>query len=447
MTLPAYIPSFLKFCKILEQRGFLLPGDRTHLYRALELVDLRQRKEVYLALKTVLLLEPEREEEFRQIFETFFSYLPVFPKPRRSPLSEEEPGEMENSDDALSLWEYLRGLSLSMGLTQGKIPLGEGYARYKLWKKLEEEGILSSLTSSLGEDAPHFLKELRRFVEEFVYEELRYRELSEIGPLEKSDIYERSFYHITPDELPRILREVERIAQRLKHLYGRRRTRGNTGKIHLSRTMRRNLKNNGLLFDLQFQKPRIQKFDLLIFVDVSASVRTASSFMLTFSYAFHELFQRVRSFAFVTRCVEITDLMKRNPLRQVIQEILEGKVLDVWEDSDYGAFLNSIHEVLPDMITPRTTVLILGDARSNYRDPRSEYLEELSLRSHSLLWFNPEPPGSWGFGDSVIHTYAPHCTIVAPVGNLRMLIEAVDRHLIPRVIKKRTRHYYTQVQG
>jgi uncharacterized protein with von Willebrand factor type A (vWA) domain len=129
--------------------------------------------------------------------------------------------------------------------------------------------------------------------------------------------------------------------------------------------------------------------------------------------------------------------MERHSLSRFIQEIMEGKVLDIWEDSDYGSFLDSALELAERTISPRTTILILGDARSNYHDPHIHQFRDLAHRARTLLWFNPEPQGSWGFGDSVIHSYAPYCSAVAPVGNLRMLIEAVDHYLLPKELKKR----------
>jgi len=436
VNLPPYIPSFLRFVEILHNRSFLLPGDLTDLFRALSSIDLTQRKQVYLALKAVLLLEQEREEEFRRIFDSFFTSLP--PLSERDPFSASSPSSSPDPSpeiDPLSLWELLKEVSRSIGLWDQTIPLGEGYTRYKLLKKLEEEGVLAEISRNFPEGEQELLQEIRKFVEEFVRKEFRFRELCDLPP-PRQDFWERSFYHIAPDELPRILKEVERIAMRLKHLYGRRLQRAHRGRIHLPRTLRKNWRTQEVLFNLELSRPRLQKFELFIFVDVSASVRTASSFMLTLTYAFRELFRRVRSFAFVTRCVEITELMDRLSLSRFIQEIMEGKVLDIWEDSDYGAFLDSIEEDLRGAISPRTTILILGDARSNYHDPHIEQFRELARRSRALLWFNPEPQGSWGFGDSVIHSYAPYCSAVAPVGNLRMLIEAVDQHLIPRVLKK-----------
>lgn len=436
MTFPPFLSPFLRFAQILRERGFRTPAGTSELFRALSLIHLERKREVYLALKAVLLSEPEREEEFARIFEGFFTSLP--PPPPVAPQSPFPPqGEQGLSgEDPLALWEYLEEVAGRSGLVGSKVPLGEGYARYKLWKRLEEEGVLSQLLERKGGEE-NALQALRSFVEEFVRKELRYREVSELPKKSRSDLYERSFYHIPPDELPLILHEVERLARRLRHLYSRRLERGAEGRMDLPRTLRKNMESGGVLFHLHFRKPRVQKFELALFVDVSASVRTASSFMLTFSYAFQELFQRVRSFAFVTECVEITEPMRRHSLSRFIQEVMEGRILDIWEDSDYGRFFASVEALLPRLITPRTTVLILGDARSNYHDPRVDCLRNLASKARTVLWFNPEPEGSWGFGDSVIHSYAPFCGVVAPVGNLRMLMEAVDRYVIPRTLPRK----------
>ena len=60
----------------------------------------------------------------------------------------------------------------------------------------------------------------------------------------------------------------------------------------------------------------------------------------------------------------------------------------------------------PDAVGPRTSLLILGDARNNYHDASEDSLRELVERARHAYWLNPEAHGDWGTGDSAADDYA-----------------------------------------
>ena len=63
-----------------------------------------------------------------------------------------------------------------------------------------------------------------------------------------------------------------------------------------------------------------------------------------------------------------------------------------------------------DDLHPRATVIVLGDARTNGRDPRADIFAQIAARAGRTFWLNPEPRLYWNYGDSVIAAYEQYCT-------------------------------------
>jgi uncharacterized protein with von Willebrand factor type A (vWA) domain len=74
----------------------------------------------------------------------------------------------------------------------------------------------------------------------------------------------------------------------------------------------------------------------------------------------------------------------------------------------------------------RTTVIVLGDARTNYHDPCEGALKGVSQRAGHVFWLNPEPTSAWNSGDSVIARYQPFCDAVYECRNIRQLRAFVE---------------------
>jgi uncharacterized protein with von Willebrand factor type A (vWA) domain len=92
---------------------------------------------------------------------------------------------------------------------------------------------------------------------------------------------------------------------------------------------------------------------------------------------------------------------------------------------DLGRSLNNFNEDYMDTLNSGTTLIIVGDGRNNYNDPRPGIFSTMSRHATRTIWLNPEPPALW-HGDSDMPKYAPLCNDVLKVSNLRELAEAVD---------------------
>ena len=165
--------------------------------------------------------------------------------------------------------------------------------------------------------------------------------------------------------------------------------------------------------------------------DISGSVSTFAAFTLQLVFALRSQFAKVRTFVFVDGVDEVTELLRKaDNIIEVTQEInAEGK--GVWLDgrSDYGHAFESFWDQWGEQVRRRTSVIILGDARTNYHDPAEHVLKTVAQRAGHLYWLNPEPRGAWNSGDSVLDRYQPFCDALFEVRNLRQLrafIEALE---------------------
>ncbi|HEY0683899.1 MAG TPA: VWA domain-containing protein [Steroidobacter sp.] len=225
----------------------------------------------------------------------------------------------------------------------------------------------------------------------------------------------------------RLLRElVQRMARKLVAAYSRRRKVFRRGQLHVPRTLRRNMKYDDAIFDLHWKSVKTDQPKVFAICDVSGSVANYARFMLMFLYSLEEVLPKVRSFAFSSDLGEISDLFARNDIEDAIALALRQYGNG---STDYGQALSDFRKLCLDDIDRRTTVIILGDARNNYGDARTDVLKEIYDRARRVLWLNPEPRSMWNTGDSEMRYYGPYCHQVQECGTVTQLETVVARLL------------------
>jgi uncharacterized protein with von Willebrand factor type A (vWA) domain len=227
---------------------------------------------------------------------------------------------------------------------------------------------------------------------------------------------------IPPDYHREIETQVRVLAARLRR--GRkRRKRDHRGFLDIKRTMRANVAYDEALFKLRWRSQRRTEATVFAICDVSSSVARISRFLLLLLYELADLLPNVRTFAFSHRLGEITTSFRNAPVERAIEEALFdwGK-----GTTDYGrAWLDFRDLALAD-VDHKSTVIVLGDARSNFFDPHLERFRDIARRASRLIWLNPEPRESWGQGDSEMNRYAPHCFRVWRLGSLADLARVAE---------------------
>jgi len=219
---------------------------------------------------------------------------------------------------------------------------------------------------------------------------------------------------------------IRKMAKKLITLHSRRRKVTDRGHLDLRRTLRRNVAYDGVLMDLHWKQRKIDRPQIFALCDVSGSVSAYARFLLMFLYSLGEVLPKVRAFAFTGPLAEVTDLFQRHEVERAVSEVIAKFGFG---SSDYGMALDQFAGLCLEQIDYRSTVIILGDARTNNVNPRIETLELLHTRARKVIWLNPETAGQWGTGDSAMLRYAAHCTRVDPCGSLRQLERAVDNIL------------------
>jgi len=237
------------------------------------------------------------------------------------------------------------------------------------------------------------------------------------------------FTSLSDPELLLVRRAVRTFAERLRGAERVRLRRARRGRIDIARTMRASTRTGGVPFKPVRRRRRRDKPRLLLLCDVSDSVRTASRFMLEFLHAAHELFDRTRSFVFVSELGETTGVFERERPNAALTAIYSGEVVPVTDNSNYGRVFRQFEAQRLTSVDTRTTVVVLGDGRTNYHDAAESVLARIRSRARALYWLCPEPRSGWALGDSAMPRYAPLCTRVLTVTTAREL-ETAARALV-----------------
>ncbi len=305
---------------------------------------------------------------------------------------------------------------------------GAGQQLRDLAARLEEAGMSPEEVAALRALIDRLVEAARKSVRNFTERELQQQNHDYMEKFRRETLLEKSFYHLTEEEMRKMGEVVERLAQRIKNILSIRRRRFKRGKLDLHQTLRRNMSHGGIPFELIFKHRKKDRPKLVILCDVSSSVANVSRFMLQFVYQLQEAFTRIRSFVFVSELGEVTQVFQEGDVNDSIEQALEGGgVINVYTRSNFGFAFHHFWQNFLSAIENKTTVLVLGDARNNYNDPRAWCLRDIHNKAKNVVWLNPESPSAWGFGDSVMDKYRPYCDMAEECRNLRQLSAMIDR--------------------
>ena len=268
----------------------------------------------------------------------------------------------------------------------------------------------------------HLFNEVRNFVE---------RKLALYGTAPTRELHDeflqsQKLSSIDRRDFARMHEIVRKMARRLAERHARRKRREQRGQLDFRRTQRANAAYGGVLFETYWRSTRIERPKVVAICDVSGSVRQYARFLLLFLYSLDELLSDVQSFAFTNHLVDVGATFEALPVEQAVDKVLNAVG---GSGTDYGQMLLDLDEQLMHRIDHRTTVLVLGDARNNRGEARTEVMKTLYGRARRVIWLNPEPRSFWGLGDSEMKHYAPYCHIARECNSLRHLERTLDELL------------------
>jgi uncharacterized protein len=251
-----------------------------------------------------------------------------------------------------------------------------------------------------------FEKHVRRELERQMIE--RTRSLPPAKPLRELD---RTLPSNPTQDLSQVHRVVAQLKRRLASHGREHRGRRRSWQVDVRRTMRASLQTGGVPLELKYRPRRPRRPELYVLCDVSTSVTSASVFFLSVLHALHDQFRKLRSFVFVERISEVTDVFEHERAFEAVSRRIatDAGVADVSGYTDYGRVWLEFLDKVVDDLDPRSTVIVLGDARTNGREPHAQVFAHVAERAGRTFWINPEPRLYWNYGDSVMSAYEPHC--------------------------------------
>ncbi|MCW3047542.1 MAG: hypothetical protein JWO74_1826 [Solirubrobacterales bacterium] len=237
-------------------------------------------------------------------------------------------------------------------------------------------------------------------------------------------------------DLAAVHRVVAQLKRRLKTQGQEARGHKRHAHVDVRRTMRASLETGGVPVVLKYRPVRPRRPEIYVLCDVSTSVTSASVFFLSVLHALHDSFRKMRSFVFIERISEVTDVFHRERNFRAVSEAIgrDAGVADISGYTDYGRVWSEFRDLVEDDLHPRATVIVLGDARTNGRDPRADIFAQIADKAGRTFWLNPEPQLYWNYGDSVIAAYARHCEAFEcwTTGQLEDFVKALTRPVSAR---------------
>ena len=333
------------------------------------------------------------------------------------------------------------------GMEPGR-PVGGTYYLYRTLRNLDLEGVLERLLDQhkqnendadvleqrlQKDEYEHRIDQLKKEIEA----EIRRRLVADRGveamakTLRKPLPEDVDFMHASREEMVSLRRAIWPLTRKLAVRLARKRRHGRKGPLDFRRTVRHSLSYGGVPAEPKFKYPKPSKPEIMVIADISGSVAAFARFTLHLVYALNNQFSKVRSFVFIDGLDEVTDYFEGvDDITQAIHRVnTEADVIWVDGHSDYGHAFEVFNERFGKDVGPKTTVMILGDARNNYHASQSWVIKEIEDKARKVFWLNPEPISYWDTGDSIVSEYSDHCNGIFEVRNLKQL-EAFVENLV-----------------
>jgi uncharacterized protein with von Willebrand factor type A (vWA) domain len=463
----------LEFADALRNSGVRLAvSENIDCFRALEILGIEDKQTFKAALRSTLIKKASDIPTFERLFELYFTSLT---KPLFSDADEETDLGMlpfgsvtiqefldsflaENRELFRKLAELLQAqlsgdfqmtvmqIGTDVGLSELSNPLQVGFYAKKIrdslgWNLLAEEmqklreellgrGYSPEEVDRLMQYVEQQMKRVFEAIKDHVRRELEKKMQGDSEKWKEEVLLNKSFYQLTRREIEMMQEIVARLGRKMRDKLILRDKRRNRGRIDVKRMIRRNMQYGAVPIELCYKNRRRERPQIFALCDISDSVSYAARFMLQFLYTMQELFSKVRTFVFVTQMAEITHLFSEYEIQAAIELAMHSRYVDYNGHSNFGYAFHRFHDEFLESVTPRTTLIIMGDARNNRNDPRVWAFRDIAEKAKRVIWLNPEARASWRLGDSVMHEYMPYCDEVHECRNARQLTRIVDKIVV-----------------
>ena len=432
-------------------------AESAEAFSAVDIMGIQDREEFRLSLRATLVKDLKDIPVFDKLFPLFFG-AGTPPLMGGNPSDDMTPEEAQQLADALrqfaeSLRQRMQRLMSGEQLSRSELEaLGQMVGlnqmddlRYQNWmaqrmmralafpevrealKKLMEQlqqmGMSRDRVEQMREMIQQNMQGMQEQIERFAGERIA-ENMSERPRGERmDDLINRPFHALSDADKKVLQNEVKRLAAMLRTRIALRQKRAKSGQLDPKATIRSNLKYHGVPMEIK-HKDRVRKPKIVVICDISTSMRFCSELMLSFLFALQGQVRKTHAFAFIDHLESISEDFSGSNADEAIASVL-WRMPSGSYNTDLGWSLNDFQSEYMDTLNGQTTLIMVGDGRNNYYDPRLDIFSTMTRRAARTIWLNPEPPYLW-HGDSDMPKYAPMCTNVLKVSNLRELAEAVD---------------------
>lgn len=319
------------------------------------------------------------------------------------------------------------------GQIRGRGPGEQRWSAYNVGQRVAPQELVDKVMAALGEDMdddPAMRRTVSKQVERFeaaVVSEVSRRAAEVRGPeyvarhSVRETIEQLDFTAARKADLEQMRLQLQPLARRLAVRMNRHKSARRRGPVDFRHTMRASMSTGGVPVDLRYRPRHPGRTDLVVLCDVSGSVANFANFTLMLVFALREQFSRVRAFTFVDEVHEVSDSFdpRRDPAEVLTELAASARFASMWGRTNYGRAFTRFTERFPGVLNPRTNLLILGDARSNYADLSLPVLREMAHEARHSWWLNPEHERNWDTGDSAASAYGE----VVPMLECRNLVQ------------------------
>ncbi|MBI5842333.1 MAG: VWA domain-containing protein [Chloroflexi bacterium] len=432
-------------------------AESAEAFSAVDLMGIQDREQFRLSLRATLIKDVKDIPTFEKLFPLFFGS-------GQPPMMGGNPMDDMTPEEAQMLAEALRQLAENLRQRMERLMNGEPLTKselealgklvglnqadnlnYQNWmaqrmiralafpevrealKELMEQlaqmgmsrGRIEQIRDMIQQNMRGMQEQINQFAGERIAENLSERPRSD----NVDSLTNRPFHALSDADKKLLQREVKRLAAALRTRIALRQKHAKSGQLDPKATIRANLKYHGVPMEIR-HKDRVRKPKIVVICDISTSMRFCSELMLSFLFALQGQVRKTHAFAFINHLEYISEDFNGSNADEAIASVL-WRMPSGHYNTDLGWSLNDFNSEYMDTLNGQTTLIIVGDGRNNYNDPRLDIFSLMSRRAVRTIWLNPEPPALW-HGDSDMPRYAPLCNNVLKVSNLRELAEAVD---------------------
>ena len=420
------------------------PSETMDALRAAVLVDCRDRGVLRDALSVALAKSRHEKEVLADCFDRFFSLDGFSGSGSGFTRSPETPLDLRDSPlTQMLLSGDMGGLSISMRKAAEAQQIQQIYFFtqkslfiQRILKGMGIEGLerdilrLAREGGAASRQKEEMLKEGRAFLFERVrdFVEQQYTLYAASARQESMERYLRGMKlsNLEQRDYERMRRIIQKMVKALNDTFSRRKRKSRGGQLDIKKTLRENIAFQGLIFEPCWKAKKMDRPDMVALCDVSRSVEAVSRFMLLCLYSLNQEIARIRSFIFCSNMVDVSDIFEADGVEAALSRIQRAAGLGLHLGrTDYGQAFRDFETDGLDRVGPKTTVLILGDARNNYGAPETAILGRIHKRARRVIWLNPESTPFWGTGDSEMKRYLPFCTMARECSSVNHLERVV----------------------